>query len=69
MNTNPFNCKEVNTFNLKELHRKIGQIVLSEPTDSDIQEGNCTAQLMFMTEDLTIYIIDEWDIRKERKND
>lgn len=44
---NEFNVSRV--FDWKELHKKIGRIVVTQPTDSDIQEGQYLVQLWFVT--------------------
>jgi len=65
--TQVFKNHDFKTFTWSTLHKKVVQIVVSEPTDSDINEGNFMAQVMAMDDKLNLYVIDEWDIRKEVK--
>lgn len=57
--------KKVLKLDPEQLHKKIGQMIYVEPGDSDINEGNFMAELWFC-DGMTIYLIDEWDTRKER---
>ena len=58
--------REHKTWNPEDLNKKIGQIILLNPVDSDIQEGNYIAQLWFMESDHTMWLLQEWDVRKRK---
>lgn len=53
----------------EDLHDKIGQFKFIRPSDSDINEGNFMARLWFMDKECSIYLINEWDLRKDQSND
>ncbi len=54
--------KEVTEFKTSDLHKKIGQIVVIEPTDSDLQEtGESIRQVWFRTEDQVLWLLWEED--------
>lgn len=62
--------KEIKSFDLKDLHKKFGRIILQEPTDSCIQEGNFMSRLWFQTgENLEhLWLIAKWDSRHHSSN-
>lgn len=43
-----YNFEVIKTFDIKDLHKKIGQLLIAEPTDSDIQEGQSKTQIYFV---------------------
>lgn len=51
--------KEIKKFKWTDMHKKIGRIIVYEPTDSDIQEGMLKTQVWFVTEDGTMYLLAE----------
>lgn len=53
------NYKTVKTFDWPQLNKKIGQIIVSEPTDSDLQEGQSLTQVWFIEEDSTMWLLAE----------
>jgi hypothetical protein len=55
------------SFDLKDLHKKIGQLIYMEPTDSDINEGQLTSQLWFRTEDAW-YLLYEKELSAPARN-
>lgn len=59
-----FPFKTVRVFKVRDLDRKTGQLIYTEPGDSDINEGNFMAQLAFF-DGKTIYVIQEWDTRED----
>lgn len=44
-------------FEWKELHKKLGVIVVSEPTESDIAEGNASTKVLFVDEEMNTYVL------------
>lgn len=52
------------TFEMKDLHKKIGQLYWVEPTESDIAEGMFEAVLWFRDDKQNLYKLIEKDIRK-----
>jgi hypothetical protein len=58
--------KVIKKFSYQDLHKKFGRIIYHEPCDSDLQEGNFMAQLWFVTSDMKMYLLGEWDTRKPR---
>jgi len=50
----------IEDFDINILNKKIGRLLVSMPTDSDIQEGYFTAKLWFFSEDGKMYLIKEW---------
>lgn len=46
-------------FEMKDLHKKIGQLIWMEATDSDIHEGNFMNQLWFRDDKYNMYLIFE----------
>lgn len=54
----------IESFDWKELHKQVGQVVVIEPSESDIHEGNFMSQVWFMTKGMKLYLLDEWDIRQ-----
>lgn len=58
-----FPYKTKRNYDLKELNKKVGKLIFTEPGDSDINEGNFMAQLSFF-DGKTIYVITEFDVRK-----
>lgn len=63
MYAGPSPFKEIKTFEWKDLHKKIGQIFVAEPTESDISEGNFMAKVWFTNDKVKLWLLDEWDIR------
>lgn len=61
------NFKTINNFSLDELHKKVGQILFIEPSESDMAEGNFNQQLLFIDENKNVYILFEDDIRNGGK--
>lgn len=55
---------EYPVFEMRDLHKKIGQLVFTEPTESDIAEGNFMEQLWFRDEKQNLYLIHERDVRQ-----
>lgn len=51
--------RKVKKFDMKELHKKIGQILVMDPTDSDIAEGYFMRQVWFVDESKTFYLLSE----------
>jgi hypothetical protein len=47
-------------FDINELHKKVGRMIVTMPTDSDLQEGMFMAKLWFMCENGKMYLIKEW---------
>ena len=62
-----FKFNEHNEFDWGDLNKKYGRIVVQYPGDSDVNEGNFMAQVMFMDGSLNIYVLHEWDVRKEKR--
>ena len=58
------NKKIIENFNWIDLHKQVGQLRISEPTDSDIQEGYFTRTVYFMDSKGKVYILLEEDIRE-----
>lgn len=52
---------ERRNFGWSELHKKIGQIINLEPTDSDIQEGNTKTQIFLVDEKGVWWLLREFD--------
>lgn len=50
----------VKTFKWKDLHKKVGQIIVQEPTDSDLQEGLFVTLILFIDKDRNYYLLDEF---------
>lgn len=50
-------------FHFRELHKKIGQLIYMEPSESDIAEGNFMAKLWFRDDKMNLYLIHEHDVR------
>lgn len=50
--------------NLKKLHKKFGQLIVSMPTESDVNEGNYLAHLYFRDDEGNVYLLLENDIRQ-----
>lgn len=49
---------------IKKLNKKVGKIIVTEPTESDVAEGSFMAQVWFFCENGRMYLIKEWDVRK-----
>ena len=60
---NPF--PRIKPFVWKDLHKKIGQILVISPTDSDLQEGNFMECVYFRTEK-EMFLLFERDIREKK---
>lgn len=59
----PPKFEEITEFKWRDLHKKIGQIVVIECGDSDINEGNFINQVWFRDQDNKLWLLHEWDIR------
>lgn len=46
-------------FKWKDLHGKVGQIVVMEPTDSDLAEGSLPTHVWFVDADRNMYLLAE----------
>lgn len=57
---NPF--PEISQFEWKDLHKKIGQVYVLSPTESDIAEGDFFERVYFRTEK-EMYVLFERDTR------
>ena len=55
----PSPFEQVPTFKWKDIHKKVGQIVVQEPTDSDLQEGSLKTKIWFVDSKWRIYLIAE----------
>lgn len=51
-------------FELKDLHKKIGQLLVISPTESCIAEGDFMEQVWFCDGKRNMYLIYETDIRE-----
>lgn len=49
--------KYIEEFDYKDLHKKVGKLIVLEPTESDTAEGNGFKEVWFMDEDLNMYLI------------
>lgn len=57
-----FPVEHVKTFDMKDLHKKIGQLIYSEDGDCELQEkGFMVKQLWFVTDNRNMYLI--WEER------
>lgn len=52
------------SFEMRELHKKVGQLIFVGLTDSDIAEDNFVEQLWFRDDKNNLYLILEIDSRK-----
>lgn len=52
-------------FKWPDLHKKNGRILVIEPTESDIAEGNFMRQVWFLDMDLKRYLLLEQDVRQD----
>lgn len=57
-----YQIKLITDFNLMDLNKQYGRLIVQEPTDSDLQEGSVTTQLMFATfeGEPKVYLLAEW---------
>lgn len=51
----------ISDFDIADLHKKVGQILVIRPTDSDLQEGLTKTQVYFVDSDRNFYLLDELD--------
>ena len=59
--------EEVTKFTWKDLHQKVGKIVVMEPSDSDLQEGWFKTQVWFYTSDHKMYLLSETPLMTTKK--
>jgi len=52
---NPF--KIITEFDWKDLHKKVGQIIYVEPTESDIAEGDFKTKVYFVDENFNMFLL------------
>jgi len=62
MYVNPVEPKKIKSW--RDVHKKIGQIIVLTPGDSDYQEGNFMEEILFRTES-EVFLIFSHDVRKE----
>lgn len=55
------NNKYIISFNPKDLHKKVGQFVYLESSESDLAEGQFKDQLWFRTIDNELYLVAEYE--------
>lgn len=55
----------IKKFKWIELHDSIGQIKVSEPTESDINEGDFMRYVYFMDSNRNVYALFEQDVRED----
>lgn len=64
-----YEFKKKLSFKIEELHKKAGTMYFMEPGDSDVNEGDFMARLWFVDEDMTWWLLCEYDVREGIKNE
>lgn len=54
-------------FKWKDLNKKVGMIIVSEPTESDIAEGNYFRQVWLVDSEQNHYLLIEEDTREDAR--